>query len=56
VVLADYPDLGSHDVYTCGNPDMTAAARADFAAAGLDPDRFFCDAFVASGDAQPIAG
>ena len=56
VVLADHADLGSHDVYACGNPDMTAAARADFAAAGLDPDRFFCDAFVASGDAQPIAG
>jgi NAD(P)H-flavin reductase len=55
-VLADHADLGSHDVYACGNPDMTAAARADFAAAGLDPDRFFCDAFVASGDARPIAG
>ncbi|MCH6164144.1 NAD(P)H-flavin reductase [Pseudonocardia alaniniphila] len=55
-VLADHADLGSHDVYACGNPDMTAAARADFAAAGLDPDRFFCDAFVASGDAQPVAG
>jgi NAD(P)H-flavin reductase/ferredoxin len=55
-VLSDHADLGSHDVYACGNPDMTAAARADFTAAGLDPDRFFCDAFVASGDAQPIAG
>jgi NAD(P)H-flavin reductase/ferredoxin len=55
-VLADHPDLDGHDVYACGNPDMTAAARAGFTAAGLDPDRYFCDAFVRSGDAQPIAG
>jgi CDP-4-dehydro-6-deoxyglucose reductase/3-phenylpropionate/trans-cinnamate dioxygenase ferredoxin reductase subunit len=55
-VLADHADLGGYDVYACGNPDMTAAARTDFAEAGLDPDRFFCDAFVASGDAQPVAG
>jgi CDP-4-dehydro-6-deoxyglucose reductase/3-phenylpropionate/trans-cinnamate dioxygenase ferredoxin reductase subunit len=55
-VLADHAHLGGYDVYACGNPDMTAAARRDFAEAGLAPDRFFCDAFVASGVAQPVAG
>jgi CDP-4-dehydro-6-deoxyglucose reductase/3-phenylpropionate/trans-cinnamate dioxygenase ferredoxin reductase subunit len=55
-VLDDHDDLSGHDVYACGNPDMTTAARADFVAqAGLDPQRFFCDAFVASGGVPPLA-
>jgi NAD(P)H-flavin reductase/ferredoxin len=60
-VLADHPNLRGHEVYACGNPDMTSAARAEFVGeAGLAPDRFLCDAFVASGDpaaaALPAAG
>jgi NAD(P)H-flavin reductase/ferredoxin len=58
--LSDHPDLRGHEVYACGNPDMTTAARADLVgAAGLDPNRFFCDAFVPSGDVEtalPAAG
>jgi len=48
--LRDHPDLGGFDAYACGNPAMVAAARADFAAARLDPARFYCDPFVASGE------
>ncbi|NMI01720.1 2Fe-2S iron-sulfur cluster-binding protein [Pseudonocardia acidicola] len=55
-VLADHPDLRHHEVYACGNPAMTAAARAEFVGtAGLPADRFFCDAFVPSGAAEPVA-
>ncbi|MHA6796986.1 2Fe-2S iron-sulfur cluster-binding protein [Pseudonocardia bannensis] len=54
-VLADHPDLRGHEVYACGNPAMTAAARAEFTAgAGLPADRFFSDAFVPSGDAPSV--
>ncbi len=50
-VLEDHPDLSSHEVYVCGSPAMTAAAREDFVGLGrLPPDRFHCDAFVPSGE------
>ncbi|MEA3001674.1 MAG: 3-phenylpropionate/trans-cinnamate dioxygenase ferredoxin reductase component [Sphingomonadales bacterium] len=49
-VLADFPDLSGYEVYACGNPMMIAAARADFAGAGLPADRYHCDAFVPSGN------
>ena len=46
-VLADLPNLSSHEVYACGNPLMIDAARASFSAeASLPPERFFADAFV----------
>jgi NAD(P)H-flavin reductase/ferredoxin len=49
--LADHPDLRGHDVYACGNPAMTAAARDGFGAlAGLPPERFRSDAFLPTGD------
>ncbi|WP_214366161.1 2Fe-2S iron-sulfur cluster-binding protein [Pseudonocardia sp. H11422] len=55
-VLADHPDLRGHEVYACGNPAMTAAARDEFTSgAGLPADRFYSDAFVPSGDSQPVA-
>ncbi|MDT7702464.1 MAG: 3-phenylpropionate/trans-cinnamate dioxygenase ferredoxin reductase component [Pseudonocardiales bacterium] len=55
-VLADHPDLRGHEVYACGSPAMTAAAREELVGtAGLAPDRFFSDAFVPSGDAEPVA-
>lgn len=57
--LADHPDLSGHDVYACGSDTMTRAALDTLTTrGGLDPARFFCDAFVASGeearDAAPL--
>ncbi|WP_094979934.1 2Fe-2S iron-sulfur cluster-binding protein [Rhodococcus pyridinivorans] len=50
-VLEDLADLSDHEVYACGSPAMTSAAREDFVhEAGLAPDNFYCDAFVPSGD------
>ncbi|MEV4784243.1 2Fe-2S iron-sulfur cluster-binding protein [Streptomyces tuirus] len=56
-VLEDHPDLGHHEVYACGSPMMTDAARKDFVErGGLDPERFHCDAFVPSGEpVVPVA-
>jgi NAD(P)H-flavin reductase/ferredoxin len=55
-VLADHPDLRGHDVYACGNPAMTEAARTELVGeAGLPAGRFLSDAFVPSGDTQPVA-
>jgi NAD(P)H-flavin reductase/ferredoxin len=55
-VLADVPRLHGHDVHACGNPEMTTSARVAFTgAAGLPADRFFSDAFLPSGDAEPAA-
>ncbi|WP_157016881.1 FAD-binding oxidoreductase [Mesorhizobium xinjiangense] len=54
-VLEDYPDMAGLEVYACGAPVMIEAARRDFCAkAGLDPDLFFSDAFVPSGDAEAV--
>ena len=45
-VLADFPDLSSHEVYACGAPAMIAAVRADFVGkAHLPEDALFADAF-----------
>jgi NAD(P)H-flavin reductase/ferredoxin len=53
-VLDDRPDLSGYEVYACGSPMMTSAAREDFVSrGGLDPDSFHCDAFVPSGDLEP---
>ncbi|WP_016884993.1 MULTISPECIES: 2Fe-2S iron-sulfur cluster-binding protein [unclassified Rhodococcus (in: high G+C Gram-positive bacteria)] len=50
-VLEDYANLSDHEVYACGSPAMTSAAREDFVhEAGLAPDNFYCDAFVPSGE------
>lgn len=46
-VLDDLADLSAYEVYACGNPLMIEAARASFTRdAGLNPDRFFADAFI----------
>jgi NAD(P)H-flavin reductase/ferredoxin len=49
-VVEDLPDLSGHEVYACGSPAMVAAAREAFAQRGLDPARFYCDAFAPSRD------
>ncbi|ATI43722.1 FAD-binding oxidoreductase [Cognatishimia sp. D5M38] len=52
-VLEDIPDMSNVEVYACGAPVMIDAARSEFEAeAGLAKDRFFSDAFVASGDEE----
>lgn len=54
--LTDYPDMSGYEVYACGAPVMIDAARRDFTArADLDPDLFFSDAFVPSGDEAVIS-
>lgn len=46
-VMADYPTLSDVQVYACGAPAMTRAAREDFTARrGLPEEAFFSDAFV----------
>jgi ferredoxin-NADP reductase len=43
-------------VYACGNPAMTAAVQAELTTrAGLAPDRFHADAFLPTGDAEPVS-
>ena len=41
----DIPDLSGFEVYASGPPAMIEAARDDFVARGLDPARFYFDAF-----------
>lgn len=49
VVLADFPHLAGHDVYACGSPRMLQAAHRAFTeSAGLPPEHFHADAFVAT--------
>lgn len=46
-LLADYPSLSDSRVYACGSPDMTTTALDTLhRKRGLDPERFFADAFV----------
>jgi CDP-4-dehydro-6-deoxyglucose reductase len=52
-VMADLPDLSSHQVYACGAPAMVDAARHDFTArCGLPPSEFFADSFTSEADRQ----
>lgn len=51
VVLQDHASLEDYQVYACGNPAMTNAARVAFTHAGLPEDDFFSDAFVHTGSA-----
>ncbi len=44
-ILADYPDLSSHQVYACGSVGMVEAVAPAFTAHGLSPDDCFSDAF-----------
>jgi CDP-4-dehydro-6-deoxyglucose reductase, E3 len=50
-VMADLPDLSSHEVYACGAPVMVDAARLDFSSrCALPADAFFADAFTSEAD------
>lgn len=54
--IEDHGHRDALEVYACGNPAMTAAAAAAFAALGhFVNDNFHCDAFVPSGDAAGLA-
>lgn len=47
-VMDDHPTLEHMQVYACGAPAMTSAARQDFTSMrALPASQFFCDAFVA---------
>jgi CDP-4-dehydro-6-deoxyglucose reductase, E3 len=48
-VLEDFSSLAGYEVYACGNPIMTSAARDTFTKAGLPANDFFSDAFVHTG-------
>lgn len=51
VVLADLPDLSSHEVYACGSPAMVGdAERLLVSQGGLPPEHFFADAFLSEFD------
>jgi len=53
-VMADTPDLSSHQVYACGAPVMVDAARADFIArCGLSEEEFYADSFLTQADKAP---
>ena len=44
-ILADFPDLSTHQVYACGSVPMVQAAQPAFAQRGLASDDCFSDAF-----------
>jgi len=44
-VLEDFPDLGGHEVYTCGPPPMVHAVRDTFVQHGLSADFIYSDSF-----------
>jgi CDP-4-dehydro-6-deoxyglucose reductase len=50
-VMADWPDLSSHQVYACGVPVMVESAQRDLVAlCGLPADEFYADAFISEAD------
>jgi cyclic-di-GMP phosphodiesterase TipF (flagellum assembly factor) len=50
-LMADWPDLSSHQVYACGTPAMVDAAQRDLVAqCGLPADEFIADAFTSEAD------
>jgi CDP-4-dehydro-6-deoxyglucose reductase, E3 len=44
-ILADFPDLGGHQIYACGSAKMVEAAHPAFMAHGMTQDDCFSDAF-----------
>ncbi len=44
-ILADFPDLGGHQIYACGSVKMVEAAHPAFMAHGMTQDDCFSDAF-----------
>ncbi|HEV7816789.1 MAG TPA: CDP-6-deoxy-delta-3,4-glucoseen reductase [Janthinobacterium sp.] len=54
-VMADLPDLSSHQVYACGAPLMVESAKRDFVRqCGLPDDEFYADSFTT--EADPAGG
>ncbi len=50
-VMDDLPDLSAFQVYACGAPAMTEAARRDFVGqCGLPDEEFYADAFTTQAD------
>jgi CDP-4-dehydro-6-deoxyglucose reductase len=50
-VIEDLPDLSQQSVYACGAPIVIDSAQRDFVQlAGLNPDRFYADAFTSEAD------
>lgn len=50
-VMADFPDLGGHQVYACGAPVMVESAQRDFVAlCQLPADEFYADSFTSEAD------
>lgn len=50
-VMADLPDLSSHEVYACGAPVMVDSAQRDFVArCGLPAEAFYADSFTSEAD------
>ncbi len=46
-VVDDIADMSAYEVYACGAPIVVSSARRDFVElCGLEPDRFYSDAFV----------
>ena len=44
-IVADFPDLGGHQIYACGSVKMVEAAHPAFMAHGMTQDDCFSDAF-----------
>lgn len=44
-IIADFPNLGSHQIYACGSVKMIEAAHPAFRAHGIQQDDCFSDAF-----------
>lgn len=54
-VLEDFKDLSAHSVYACGAPIVIESAQRDFVAlGGLNPDRFYADAFTSEADKHGV--
>ncbi|MBV8125002.1 MAG: CDP-6-deoxy-delta-3,4-glucoseen reductase [Burkholderiaceae bacterium] len=50
-VMADLPDLSSHQVYACGAPIMVDSAQTDFVArCQLPAEEFYADSFTSEAD------
>jgi len=50
-VVADYGDLGGHDVYAAGPPAMVRATRDACVSLGLPTRQFYSDPFEFAPDA-----
>ena len=44
-IIADFPNLASHQIYACGSVKMVEAAHPAFKAHGMQQDDCFSDAF-----------